>query len=149
MCCLRTVTKPFVLSVLTSSLCRQCPTRAWQQHPAPRGHTELMMAEPRTAQRCPHKCLSLQCRRSLACLCLGCCLHNGVNGISHRHCGNSAISIRETGDYVVLALSEILFSVTARRIDSSNAGFRGLSLHRLTKKKAILAWSNLQTSPVK
>lgn len=121
-----------------------------QQHPAPRGHTGLwMMAEPGTAQRCPRKHLSLQCRRSLACLCLGCCLHNGDNGISHRRCGNSAINTRETGDYAVLALSGILFSVTARRIDSSNAGFRGLSRHHLAKKKAILAWSNLQTSPVK
>lgn len=108
MCCLRSVTKPFSLSVLTSPLCRQCSTWLWsragalQQHPAPRGHRELwMMAEPRTAQRCPHEHLSLQCRSSLACLCLGCCLHNGDNGISHRHCGNSAISTRETGDYVV------------------------------------------------
>lgn len=116
----------------------------------PTGYVGLsMMAVLRVAQKCPHECLLLWCRRSLACLCLGCCQYNGDNGISQGHCGNAAISTRETGDYVVLALSVTLFSVTVRLIDSSNAGFRVLSLHYLAKKKAILPQSNSQTSPMK
>lgn len=107
-----------------------------------------MMAVPGTAQRCLHERLSLRCRRSLTCLCLGCFLCNGDNCISHGLCGNAAINTRETEDYAVLALSVILFSVTARLIDSSNAGFRVLGLHRLAKKKAVLSWSNSQTSLV-
>lgn len=103
-----------------------------------------MMAVPGTAQRCLHERLSLRCRRSLTCLCLGCFLCNGDNCISHGLCGNAAINTRETEDYAVLALSVILFSVTARLIDSSNAGFRVLGLHRLAKKKAVLSWSNSQ-----
>lgn len=59
-----------------------------------------------------------------------------------------AINDRETGDYVVLALQTILFSVTARLVDSSSAGFRALSLHCLAKKKAVLPLSGSQASPM-
>lgn len=107
------------------------------------------VAVPGMAQRRPHERLSLRCRRSPACLCLGCCLCNGDNGTSHGRCGNAAVGTREAGDYAVLALSVRPFSMTARLIDSSNAGFRVLSFHRLAKKKAILPRSNSQISVAK
>lgn len=141
--CLRPATESLTLAVFTSPLHRRCVQPAFavgqglgQQGPEFLGSMGLcMMAVPRMAQRCSHKCLSLRCGRSPARLCLGCSLRNGDNGISHGRCRNAAINTGETGDYAVLALSVILFSVTARLIDSSNAGFRVLSLHRLAKKK--------------
>lgn len=116
-----------------------CPTCCCSRLLHPPGHLGLsMMAVLQMAGRCLHERLSLWGRCNQACLCLGSCLCNRNNGISHRRCGNTAINTRETGDYVVLAPLVILFSVTARLIDSSNAGFRVLSLHRHAKKKAIL-----------